>query len=54
MRKETVKKLKAALKKTSILQLSKDIGIPYATLYRIVHGGDCNTRNWDKIERHYR
>jgi len=54
MRKELLKKLKAAVKKTSILAESKASGIPYATMYRILHGGMGNMRTWEAIQKHYK
>jgi len=54
MQKQIIERLRAAVKKTSILAQSKQTGIPYATLHRIVNGGECNSRTLDKLEKHYR
>jgi len=47
--------LKRDLKKRSINSFSKEINIPYATFYRLVHGqSEGKIKNWEKIEKYYR
>ena len=54
MKKNILKKLRKDAYKTSILKMSKRIGVPYANLYRIVNGqGLGSVKTWYKIEDYY-
>jgi predicted transcriptional regulator len=55
MRDKIIKKLLRDVGKTSILKQSKIIGVPYATLHRIVNGKQStgNIKTWEKIENYY-
>ena len=42
------------VRKSSILTVSKEMKIPYATLNRIVNGKSSGSmRVWERIEKHY-
>ena len=56
MRDRILKKLIRDIEKTSILNVSNKIKVPYATLHRIANNKGSengNIRTWDKIEHYY-
>jgi len=50
MKKELLEKLRTRAENSSILSMSRESGIPYATLHRIIHETSGGTmRIWEKI-----
>lgn len=56
MQEKLIKKINHDLKSTRLYILSKQIDIPYATLWRITHGegGSVKMETWEKIDNYYR
>lgn len=47
------KKLVLTSKKSSLTEMSRDLKIPYASLWRMVHLGRGSARNWEKADKFY-
>jgi len=54
MTKKLLAKINNDLRKKSLLQLSNDMKIPYATLWRLVNKESMGTiKTWEKISKYY-
>jgi predicted transcriptional regulator len=53
-REKLLNMLKEDIQNSSINKKSKEMGIPFSTLHRILHGnGGGNVKTWDRIEKYY-